>query len=367
MLNLGETIKKARRARDLTQEQLAEYLNLSISAVSQWESGRTMPDITAIPSICNLLGISADTLLGIDLARREEKIKSIRDEAGRYSGRGYYDEARSLLEGGLGEFPDSYELMNDLMFVAYWQRQERNEACLDEAIRLGEAILAGCTEDTIRHSAIQILCYSYTDRGEIERAKALARKMPILCIAQEGLMAYIEQGTAGYRAIQEEIDSLLQTLTVRLGCMNVKLDDDSSAYTPAELAALNDKRLALFALMFEDGGYGFYHTHLCDIHREQAAYFAKIGDAAGTLHHLTAAADHAINFMQWAEQGCAPRTSLIFRGNKGYTSFGTGDTDNDAARVLRQIGQPPFAFVCDTPEAAAIRERLAPYAGKWTV
>ena len=84
MTHIGETIKAARRAKELTQEQMAEYLHLSVSAISQWESGRTMPDITALPAICNLLGISADTLLGIDLAHRAEKIKAVRDEASQY-------------------------------------------------------------------------------------------------------------------------------------------------------------------------------------------------------------------------------------------------------------------------------------------
>lgn len=38
-MKIGENIRNARRRQDMTQEQLAEYLNLSVSAVSQWESG----------------------------------------------------------------------------------------------------------------------------------------------------------------------------------------------------------------------------------------------------------------------------------------------------------------------------------------
>ncbi|MBQ8397178.1 MAG: helix-turn-helix transcriptional regulator [Clostridia bacterium] len=367
-MNIGEIIRAARRERDMTQEQLAEYLNLSVSAVSQWESGRTMPDLGMIPAICNLFGISADRLLGIDLEQREARIKSIWDEAGKYSGRGYYDEARAILEDGLREFPDSYGLMSDLMFIAYWQGQERQEgeARFDEAIRLGEAILAGCTEDNIRHSAIQILCYSYTARGETDRAEALARKMPTICIAQECLMSHIKQGTEGYRAAQAEANDLLQHLEVRIGCMNLKLDDGSRAYTSAERAALNDKLIALLHLLFEEGDFGFYHTHLCGTHREQAAYYAKLGDAVQTLRHLSAAADHAVGFLQWTEHP-VPHTSLIFRGSGGYGSFGTGDTDNDAAQVLKAIEHARYEFVRDAPELAAIRERLAPYADKWSV
>ena len=72
-MNIGTTIKNARRKLNMTQEQLAEYLNVSISAVSQWESDKTSPDITIIPSICNLLDISADELLGVDILKKQEK------------------------------------------------------------------------------------------------------------------------------------------------------------------------------------------------------------------------------------------------------------------------------------------------------
>ena len=42
MMKIGENIRNARRRQDMTQEQLAEYLNLSVSAVSQWESGGSL-------------------------------------------------------------------------------------------------------------------------------------------------------------------------------------------------------------------------------------------------------------------------------------------------------------------------------------
>ena len=366
MKKIGETIRSARRAKELTQEQMAEYLHLSVSAVSQWESGRTMPDITALPAICNLLGISADTLLGIDLARREEKIKAVRDEASRHYGRGYYDEARTMLEACLREYPDSYALMSDLMFISYWQWQERGEERLDEAIRLGEAILDGCTVDHTRHSAIQILCYCYTARKEYDRAEELARKMPYLCLAQECLLPHIKQGTAGYRAAQEEVYSLLQNLEVRINGMNFKLDDGSRAYTADECIKLNDKAIALISLLFEEGDFGFYHCHLCGIQLEQSGLFAKQNKAEETLVRLSAAADHALAFLDWTKN-VGPHTSLIFRGYGDNRSFSTGDTDNDAARVLREMTHARYDFVRESAAFGEIRERLLPYAEKWTV
>ena len=62
-MKIGSIIKKQRQARDLTQEQLAEYLNVSVSAVSQWESGKNVPDISTILSFTSLILSSASVIL----------------------------------------------------------------------------------------------------------------------------------------------------------------------------------------------------------------------------------------------------------------------------------------------------------------
>ena len=59
-MSIGTTIKRLRRERDITQEQLAEYLGISTGAVSQWECDRTAPDITQLPLLANVFDVSAD-------------------------------------------------------------------------------------------------------------------------------------------------------------------------------------------------------------------------------------------------------------------------------------------------------------------
>lgn len=120
-MNFGTIIKKLRHERNLTQEQLAEILSISPQAVSRWETDAAMPDISLLPTLCNFFNISADVLLGIDLEKKKERIESIREEAGKYSSRGYYKKSRELLEAGLREYPDNYAIMNDLMYLAFWQ------------------------------------------------------------------------------------------------------------------------------------------------------------------------------------------------------------------------------------------------------
>ena len=74
MLKIGEKIKELRKAQDVTQEKLADYLNISYQAVSKWENGLALPDITLIPALSNVFGVTSYYLLGIKADENEEKL-----------------------------------------------------------------------------------------------------------------------------------------------------------------------------------------------------------------------------------------------------------------------------------------------------
>ena len=54
----AERIRTLRAAANLSQGELAEAMNLGRAAISNWETGRTRPDIANIPRLCNVLGIT---------------------------------------------------------------------------------------------------------------------------------------------------------------------------------------------------------------------------------------------------------------------------------------------------------------------
>jgi len=60
---IGKRIAELRRAKNLTQEDLAEKFGLSAQAVSKWENDQSCPDITLLPDLADLLGVSVDALL----------------------------------------------------------------------------------------------------------------------------------------------------------------------------------------------------------------------------------------------------------------------------------------------------------------
>lgn len=61
--NTGLFIRKLRQERNLTQKQLAEVLNVSDKAVSKWETGNGLPDISILAEIAGFFGTDIQTLL----------------------------------------------------------------------------------------------------------------------------------------------------------------------------------------------------------------------------------------------------------------------------------------------------------------
>ena len=55
-LNIGENLRRLRRAADMTQEQLADKLGVAYQSVSRWENGTTYPDMEFLPVLAGIFG-----------------------------------------------------------------------------------------------------------------------------------------------------------------------------------------------------------------------------------------------------------------------------------------------------------------------
>ena len=62
-MTIGKRICLLRKEKGLTQEELASHMGVSPQAVSKWENDQTCPDISALPKLAGLLGVSVDELL----------------------------------------------------------------------------------------------------------------------------------------------------------------------------------------------------------------------------------------------------------------------------------------------------------------
>ena len=78
-MEFNEKLQALRKQKGLTQEELAEKLYISRTAVSKWESGRGYPNIDSLKAISKLFGITIDELLSgdelLNIAEEDTKLK----------------------------------------------------------------------------------------------------------------------------------------------------------------------------------------------------------------------------------------------------------------------------------------------------
>ena len=77
---VANNIKIARTKMNMTQMNLADEMGVSYQAVSNWERGNSMPDISKLPELCQILNISFEELVGERTAETETVEKLMQDE-----------------------------------------------------------------------------------------------------------------------------------------------------------------------------------------------------------------------------------------------------------------------------------------------
>ena len=139
-MNLGNKIRELRRARNLTQEQLAATLNISAQAVSKWEMGASYPDMTMIPTLAVLFEVSLDELFDFDIKNVDKEIEDIRLEYGKYFWSNF-EKAEQILLDGLKLYPASVQLKTEL-FELYAYNIDRGDEIISKAFELGSHIIS---------------------------------------------------------------------------------------------------------------------------------------------------------------------------------------------------------------------------------
>ena len=73
----GEMISSLRREKNMTQNYLADKMNVTDKAVSKWERNLSCPDINSIPKLAEILGVSVEKLLNAQTKQENSKVEDI--------------------------------------------------------------------------------------------------------------------------------------------------------------------------------------------------------------------------------------------------------------------------------------------------
>jgi len=192
--NMGGRIRDLRRAAGLTQERLAELVGVSFQAVSKWENGVTLPDITLVTPLARVFGVSTDALLGFSLSDMRAEIDAIVARADALIETDPAEGMRILSEG-LAKYPDNEVLLCKMLYM---------QSDPDEIVRIAASLISRTENPAIRYDALRFLGHAYKRLGDEASAVAAIEQIPEIYFTKLSELAHIASGQAKYAAAEKQ-------------------------------------------------------------------------------------------------------------------------------------------------------------------
>ena len=353
-MTIGETIRKLRRARDITQEDLAELLHITSQAVSRWETDATMPDVTSLIGLSRVFDCSTDDLLGLNNIKKDELIEEYSQIAVRASMNRDEETAIRAWRDALAEFPNDYTVMSDLahILVFYSDRYidsnpEKYRSMMKEAQKFYEYIIAHCTDHGIVSGAYRSMYFLLGSLGEYEKAKEYLEHLPDIWSSRQ--VAQISEGENRHEASIRLASDALDLLEFALRKMIWNKEKGFAADERAEIAGIMESLHKLF--------YGnVTATIRPDFFVTLARAYSGVQDAKNTLRCLRRAADMAAEYdaVDYNNGYVYKINTVPFKDEERMMcamSNSTGDYRDDLAETLTE---ERWDFVRDTAEFAEI-------------
>ena len=265
---IGESIRKLRKERELTQEALANFLGISYQSISKWERGDSYPDITLLPSIASFFDVTVDALLGIDQSKKEDRIQKYINE---YELLYYKDTPKAFetISRALKEFPGDFRIIIRYMTALLSTKGGINDNTMDiydEMTALNESIQQHCTSDNIRIRAKRLMgtyykTLSYTEKDEsyIAKMEEINSDLPVMRDSRDYTATHMyppgEKHNAACRTALEELVFLFDGATC-----NYCFYDDS--FSPEFKIKAAETVITVMDTIYDDGNYGQNWHHI---------------------------------------------------------------------------------------------------------
>ena len=346
---ISENLKELRKNKNNTQEDLAEFLTVSINAVSKWERGECCPDIELLPKIASYYDVSVDDLLGVGEIRKRERINEYKEKSSHFQAIGDMKSHLELWREAQKEFPNDWDVLFNLMYSLYWGRKQEYR---QEAIQIGEKLLAESTRTSDKTSAIQVLCYIYDELGDLEKAKEYAYMASNFSVSQERLLSNVLKGEElilhSQRYILDSAEFLAREIFA-YASYPTGITDDSKKQ-------IYHKALKIYELIYEEGDFGFYTCRLSDIYVKLAEISAKQQNKDETLDCLANAVKYVI---MHDTQGDFERKSLLVNRIPNNTkNVSKSYMSNDSYLRLKEIEDKRYDFCRDDERFIKLTEDL---------
>lgn len=209
-MTIGEVIRKYRKEKQMTQEEMAGYLGVTTPAVNKWENGNSLPDISMLAPIARLLGISTDILLSYQSELTDKEISSKIELLAEKMKTESYEDVFSWTEDQIREYPNCDKL---ILVAAQTLDGYRTILNLEDAERYDEKIyrlylrVAESKEYTLAMSAWISIFYYLVGKNRFEEAQMYVDRFPKMEVSAKKMQALLfeKQGRTddAYRLYEE--------------------------------------------------------------------------------------------------------------------------------------------------------------------
>jgi len=242
-MNLGDKIRYLRKERKLSQEQLAEYMNVSAQAVSKWETGASSPDVDMLPRLASFFDSSIDELLDYDRRKIEAEVDALVTKS--VPLRNDPPRAEAFYREALKKYPNNEVLLNCLLMVIPNERAQ-------EKLEIGEQLLACSKDDEIRLDVLRLLALTCFHSGETAMARMYLARLPELYFLKTEYAAFVLNGEDSLREIRKTEDVCLAALVEMLA---LRIERSGKAEEKEKYAELAQRLLELYRQLDEHAEY----------------------------------------------------------------------------------------------------------------
>ena len=220
-MKIGDKIRSLRKAKNISQEILAKYLGVTFQAVSKWENGSAMPDVTMIPPIASFFEVSIDELFDFNRLETEQKVQQACWDIAEYRHTAP-EKAENDLRALLRQYPGNEVVLGNLIYSLQINKKytETVDTCM--------ALIETARDDSLRYDAARIMAETYKEMGEYALCKQAIDLIPEFFFTHREEKALLLEGEDMFRpAWQQKMQSMetFLTMTMRIADYYEKAGD----------------------------------------------------------------------------------------------------------------------------------------------
>lgn len=254
-MTIGDVIKKHRKNKGMTQEEMAVFLGITTPAVNKWERGNTLPDITLLAPIARLLDITTDELLSFKDELSDKEINQYISNVQKDLEDKSFHEVFTSVKEKIEEYPNCEELIWKAAVLLDANRTATglpNKESYDNTIfRWFERCLLSKNEQ-IRNQAADSLFHMYFRKENYEKANQYLGYFSLENPERKRKEALVNSKTGkqseAYRAYEELIFTGYQHIQMTLNSLRTLYMEDGDHEMAKKLVEVSSSAASAFEM-----------------------------------------------------------------------------------------------------------------------